>query len=186
MRAQEKIKEILALIEELNPDSELLTEDPDIQEKIFSVTNHVMFELARLKKIPVYVEIPVAAGDLLTFDKIKAVCGSAVYQLGCVRGVSYDLRAAGTVLKIRDSGVAEVDCFVYPDRITEANWEDYEFTLSDDALEVLPYGVAADLLKSDASAEYGTIYQKEYENKLQRLDARYSMPGISVEGGVDI
>ena len=67
MTAKEKIREILALIEELNPDSELLTKDPDIQAKIFSVTNHVMFELARLKKIPAYVEITVEDGEMLTF-----------------------------------------------------------------------------------------------------------------------
>lgn len=186
MTAQEKIKEILALIEELNPESELLTADPDIQAKIFSVTNHVMFELARLKKIPGYVEIPVEDGELLTFGKIGEAVGGTVYQLGTVRGVTYDLRAAGTVLKIQNGGVAEIDCFLYPERITEENWKDYEFSLSDDALEVLPYGVAADLLKSDASAQNGEVYRKEYETRIQRVDSRYAMPSIRVEGGVVI
>ena len=109
MTAKEKIREILALIEELNPESELLTADPDIQAKIFSVINHVMFELARLKKIPVYVEIPAEDGELLTFGKIGEAAGGTVYQLGCVRGVTYDSKASGTVLKIREGGVAEID-----------------------------------------------------------------------------
>lgn len=186
MTAKEKIREILALIEELNPESELLTADPDIQAKIFSVTNHVMFELARLKKIPAYVEIPVEDGELLTFGKIGAAAGGTVYQLGCVRGVTYNSKAAGTVLKIREGGVAEIDLYLYPERITAENWGDYEFALTEDALEVLPFGVAADLLKSDASAEYGKVYANRYEQMLQMLDPRYGMPSISVEGGVDI
>lgn len=186
MKGKELIERILALIEELNPESELLTGDPDIRGKLLGVINQIMFELCRLKKIPAYVEIPVEDGDLLTLGKINQAVSGTVYQLGAVRGVTYDLRAAGTVLKVKEGGVAEIDCFLYPERITEENWEGYEPTLSDDALEVLPYGVAADLLKSDASAEYGKVYRQEYETKIQRLDSRYATPGISVEGGFDI
>ena len=46
------------------------------------------------------------------------------------------------------------------------------------------YGVAADLLKSDVSAEYGRIYSERYEQMLQRLDPRYTMNSIYIEGGV--
>ena len=58
--------------------------------------------------------------------------------------------------------------------------------MSDDALEILPYGVAADLLKSDVSNNYGEIYSKRYETMLQRLDPRYSMGSIYIDGGIDI
>ena len=47
---------VLGLIEELNPESENLTDDPDIETKINDVINQVMFELARMKKIPRYIE----------------------------------------------------------------------------------------------------------------------------------
>ena len=109
-----------------------------------------------------------------------------MYQLGCVRGVTYDSKAAGTVLKIREGGVAEIDLYLYPERITAENWGDYEFTLTEDALEVLPFGVAADLLKSDDAAGNGKVYADRYAQMLQMLDPRYGMPSISVEGGVDI
>lgn len=187
MTLLEMKKKILGLIEEWNPEHELLTDDPDIATKLNDVINQIMFELVRMKKIPKYVEIAVNAGDTITFEKIEEECGYTVYQISLVSGVSYTPRANGTVLKVHETGTAEIDCYVYPERITEKTKDKaYEFELSDDVLEIMPYGVAADLLKSDASAEYGAIYQKEYENKLQRLDARYSMPSISVEGGVDI
>ena len=67
------------------------------------------------------------------------------------------------------------------------DWKDnYEFELSADALEIMPYGVAADLLKSDVSNNYGQIYSQRYESMLQRLDPRYSMGSIYIEGGLDI
>lgn len=180
-------KKVLALIEELNPDSEYMTDDPDIQAKINDVFNQVMFELARIKKIPQYVEIAVNKGDMLTFADIEEECGYEIYQLGTVSGVSFSPKANGTILKILESGTIEIDCFVYPERITEKTKDKaYEFELSPDVLEIMPYGVAADLLKSDVSAEYGSVYQARYETMLQRLDPRYQLTVVSVEGGVYI
>ena len=107
------------MIEELNPDSTLLTDDPDIATKINDVINQIMFELARMKKISKYAEMDVSEGDMVTFEDIEAVVGNEVYQVGTVTGVDYIPRANGTVLKMLGSGTAEIDCFVYPERITE-------------------------------------------------------------------
>jgi hypothetical protein len=59
MTYKESKKDVLALIEELDENSALLTDDPDISAKVIGVFNNIQFELARLKKIPRYVEIPV-------------------------------------------------------------------------------------------------------------------------------
>jgi hypothetical protein len=186
MTYKESKKDVLALIEELDENSALLTDDPDISAKIIGVFNNIQFELARLKKIPRYMEIPVEAGAVLTFRDISEACGREIYQLAKVSGIDYDSRAENTVLKVKESGTAEIDCFVYPNRITEENQDEYEMELSEDALGVLPYGVAADLLKSDKSTNYGATYKQRYEEMLQRLDYRYATEGIRVEGGVDI
>ena len=61
----------------------------------------------------------------------------------------------------------------------------YEFELPADVLEIMPYGIAGDLLKSDISTEYGSIYSTRYETMLQRLDPRYQMTSIYIEGGVN-
>jgi hypothetical protein len=180
-------KKVLGLIEELNPNSELLTDDPDIATKINDVTNQVMFELARMKKIPKYVEIPVTEGDLIGFADIEKKCGYEVYQVSTVGGVAYIPKASGTLFRMMESGVAEVECFVYPERITDKTKDKaYEFELAPDALEIMPYGVAGDLLKSDVSVEYGKIYSERYETMLARLDPRHQIGVVYIEGGISV
>lgn len=180
-------KKVLAMIEELNPNSEVLTDDPDISAKINEVINQVMFELARLKKIPKYVEMAVTSGQRLEFADIESECGYEIYQLGTVGGVRYEPKANGTVLKFLESGTAEIDCYVYPERITEKTKDKaYEFELSPDVLEIMPYGVAADLLKSDVSAEYGNVYAQRYMELKQMLDPRYQHTTIYIEGGYNV
>lgn len=187
MTLLEMKKKYLALIEELNPDSEQLTDDPDIAAKQNEVINQVMFELARMKKIPKYVEIEVKKGDTLTLENVGSAVGYDVYQLDKVSGASHEFRANQTLIKVREDGVLEIDCFVYPERITEKTKDkSYEFELSADVLEIMPYGIAADVLKSDESAEYGKVYAERYQSMINLLDPRNAIASISVEGGVYI
>ncbi len=185
MQLKELKKKVLRLIEEYDSNSELLTSDPDISAKINDVINQVIFELARIKKIPKYFELEVKQGDLVTFSDFEKECGSEVFQAD-VSGVQNLPKANGTVFKIEESGTLEVDCYVYPERITDKTKDNYEFELSQDALEIAPYGIAADLLKSDVSSEYGTIYATRYENMKQMLDPRYSSGKITFTGGINI
>lgn len=184
MNLKEMKQKVLGLIEEISPNNPNLTEDPDIAAKHNDVINQIMFELARIKKIPKYVEMEVSAGDVVDFSDIARECGYEVFQVNLFGGVSNVPKASGTVYKIRESGTAEIDVSVYPERITSTTKDTYEFELSEDALEIMPYGVAADLLKSDVSAEYGSIYATRYESLKQMLDPRYAMPSITIEGGV--
>ena len=185
MTLLEMKKKVLGLIEELSPDHTSLTEDPDIATKFNDVTNQILYELARMKKIPRYVEMAVNEGDTVTFEDIEAETGYEVYQLGFVGGANHVYKADGTILKFLESGTAEIDFFIYPERITDkTNATVYEFELSPDALEIMPYGIAADLLKSDISTEYGAIYATRYEEMLQRLDPRYHLTSVFIEGGV--
>lgn len=186
MTLLEMKKKVLSLIEELNSESKTLTDDPDIAAKINSVTNQVMYELARLKKIPKYIETEVEEGQTVDFEYLGELCEREIYQIDRATGVNYTARADGTVLKINESGTLEVDVFVYPEEITEKTSNSYEFELSADALEIMPYGIAGDLLKSDVSTNYGSIYSQRYETMIQRLDPRNRMTGIYIDGGVDI
>ncbi len=177
---------VLSMIEEINPNSELLTDDTDIQNKINSVINLVTQEVARMKKMPAYVELDVAEGDLVKFEDIATASDYKVYQLGNIKGVNYELKANGTIIKALETGTIEIDFFRYPETITAETSDDHELELSEDALGIIPYGVAGDLLKSDVSASYGEIYYSRYETMLQRLDPRYSMGSFTIEGGVNI
>lgn len=180
---KEEKKKVLALIEELNPDSQYLTDDPDIRTKMNGVINQVMFELCRMKKLPKYVELTVEKGDIITFAELEAAAGYEIYQVGNICGVNYIPKADNTVFKMLESGTAEIDCYIYPERITDSTNDNYEFELAPDVLEIMPYGVAADLLKSDVSTEYGSVYAQRYESMLQRLDPRHGMPSFYIEGG---
>jgi glycyl-tRNA synthetase (class II) len=177
-------KKVLGMIEELNPDNPLLTDDPDISTKINDVINQIMFELVRMKKIPKYVEMDVAAGDVIEYADIEKECGYEVYQVAKVGGIRNEMKANGTIIKALESGTAEIECFVYPEAITAKTNNSYEFELSADVLEIMPYGVAADLLKSDVSADYGAVYAQRYAELKNGLDPRYMVNSIYIDGGV--
>lgn len=177
---------VLRLIEEANPNNENLTDDPDIAMKINDVINQILYELARFKKIPRYMEFEVTKGETIDFERLEQECGSEIYQIANVCGIDFKPKADGTIIKVLEDGTAEIECYIYPERITEKTNKNYEFELSADALEIMPYGVAADLLKSDVSTNYGAVYAERYEEMKSRLDSRYSMPSITFEGGVDI
>jgi hypothetical protein len=182
----EKIK-VLGMIEELNPESPMLTDDPDIAAKINESFNTVMYELARMKKIPKFVELEVQKGDMVDFAAFEKKCGYEVYQVNILRGVKYESKANGTVFKMLESGTLEADLFVYPELITAKTKDSaYEFELSPDVLQIMPFGVAAVLLMSDVSSDYGRVYAQKYESMLQRLDPRNQMQAISFKGGVKV
>lgn len=186
MTLNEMDMKVLSLIEEVNPNSEHLTDDPDIQAKKRSVTNQIMYEMARIKKIPKYFEMEVKQGDIVSFADFEKKCGNEVFQVSVISGVQHLVKASGTMFKIMEDGILEVECFVYPERITDKTKGNYEFELSADALEIMPYGIAADLLKSDVSAEYGSIYATRYESMKQMLDPRYQTSYITIDGGVNV
>lgn len=186
MKLAEMKKKVLGLIEELNPNSEVLTDDPDIATKLEDVITSIMFELARFKKIPDYVEMKVNEGDLIRFEDITDETDYEVYQISIIRGVNYDMKAQGTVIKFLESGTAEIEYFRYPTRITDKNREKYEFELSQDVLEIMPYGIAGDLLKSDVSTDYGRIYSERYEAMKQMLDPRFGTGSVYIDGGIPV
>lgn len=172
-------KKTLQLIEEIS-DNENLTDDPDIKAKLNSVINQVQFELARMKKIPAFKELEVTAGQVLDMNTLDGF-----YQLRLLRfDGGYDLIENMAVFN--EAGTAVFYYYKYPEPITDDTPDSYVFELSPDTLEILPYGVASDILKSDVSTQYGAIYSQRYETMLQRLDPRYSMSSITIEGGVNI
>lgn len=172
-------KKVLQLIEEIS-DTEELTNDPDIKAKLNSVINQVQFELARMKKITAVAEEEVTDGQVFDMNTLNNF-----YQLRLIRfDGAYEL--VENMAVFNGSGKAFFYYYKYPEIITDETPDIYEFELSQDALEILPYGVASDILKSDVSTNYGAIYSQRYETMLQRLDPRYSMSSISVEGGVDV
>lgn len=183
MTLEQMKKKVLALIEEI-AETESLTNDPDIEAKLPYVINQIQYELSRVKKIPAYTELEVKEKDLIKFSDITTE--HEIYQLDIVKGIEHEYKAQGTIIKCLEDGIAEIEYFRYPTRIDETTPNTFEFDLSDDVLEVMPYGIAADLLKSDVSNAYGNIYANRYEQMKQQIDVRYNTGSIEIESGVSI
>ena len=179
-------KKILSLIEEADDIEKGITNDEDIKNKLPYVINQIQNELSRIKKIPAYAEIEVSQDDELTFLDLKKETKDEIYQLDGIRGAKCELKAQGTVIKCLEAGTLEVEYFKYPITINEETLDEYVFELSNDVLEIMPYGVAADLLKNDTSNAYGNIYAQRYEQMKQQLDPRYNLGLMEVEGGIDV
>ena len=180
MTLKEMKKRVLELIEEINPTSKELTDDPDISAKINGVINHIQNELARIKKIPAIKEYEVKEENkVLNFKDID----ENLYQLNIVTDV--ENKIIGDTIIFEHEGLANIYYYKYPTQITEGvNEDEFKFDLSTDVLEIMPYGVAGDLLKSDISAGYGNVYSNRYEQLKQQLDPRYHTGSIYIEGGI--
>lgn len=186
MTLKEQKQRILSLIEELNPNSAALTDDPDISAKINYVIDQIQNELARIKKIPATTTEEVTKDDVFDLNTLDQF-----YQLRMLRfknsaGEDAIYEVIDNMVIFEEDGTATFFYYKYPESITDKTKDTYEFELSQDAIEIMVYGVAADLLKSDVSTNYGKVYADRYESMLQRLDPRYSTGGsIVIEGGVD-
>lgn len=177
-------KKAYALIEEINVDSEYLTDDEDLSNKMNYVVNQIQNELSRIKKIPAYKEIDVnvETKDTYTLEDIDEL----IYQIDTVKGINFDYKAKGTIVKCNESGLMEVEYFKYPVQIDNETPDETELSLGIDVLEIMPYGIAGDLLKSDVSNGYGNIYSQRYNQLKQELDIRYNTGTVEIVGGVEI
>lgn len=179
MTLLEMKRKVLALIEEIDDTDKATTEDPDIEAKLPHVINQIQNELARMKKIHARETKAVQENDtldLVTLDKF--------YQLNVIRGVAFE--SVEQFITFTENGVADIYYYKYPTTINENTDDDFEFELSNDALEIGVLGVAGLLLSSDVSNQYGAIYTNLYREKLQTLDPRVNMGSITIEGGFDI
>ena len=64
--------------------------------------------------------------------------------------------------------------------------ETFVFDLDDVLLEIMPYGVAADLLKMDMISNYGQYFYNRYLEMKNNIDSRRTGGMIYIDGGVDI
>ena len=174
-----KIK-VYALIEEYNEDAEDLTEDEDLALKMNHVINQIQNELARFKKIEEYTTLEGTEGTVIDFKDVD----DSLYQLNIVKGL--DCEIIGQKIKFNETGTAEVYYYKYPTQINADTDDSHEFDLSVDVLEIAPYGIAADLLKSDVSSNYGAIYAERYERMKNELDPRYALGSVYIDGGIEV
>lgn len=180
MTLEEMKHKVYSLIEEYSEDAADLTEDEDLASKINGVINSIQNELTRFKKIPKDVTINVSSGQEMYFKDID----KDLYQLMNIRGVSTDI--LNDKIFFNEDGEAKIFYYKYPKQITNETDDSYKFELPTDLLEIMPYGVAGDILKSDVSSQYGAAYSARYREMLQTLDPRYGTGIVEITGGINI
>lgn len=183
----ESKKEILALIEEYSPNVDTKTDDEDISLRIPFLFNLAYQELAQSKKIIATKTYPEAdkkedkytqymlpsdlyqIKNVFLLDNANKKCNSKYFIVGKNKIYISDLNEGSTILEY----------YKYPTVINDETEDDFYLELDQDALSVLPYKVADDILKTDPSANY-TAFSSEYQRKLQILDNRRSIPTVNI------
>lgn len=101
-------------------------------------------------------------------------------------GKGYNVEFLGQKVLVQDTApqVIRIDYFAYPTEITADTPDTFVFELDQDAQQIIPYYVAADILKTDPSADY-TAFEVKLNNMINSLDTRQSVT-VSIQGGIRI
>ena len=119
MTLLEMKKKVLQLIEEIDTTQDSLTNDPDISAKMNSVINQVMYELARMKKIPANTTVEATKGQVLDLNTLDNF-----YQARLIRfDGGYDL--IENLVVFAADGEANIFYYKYPELITDETTDDY-------------------------------------------------------------
>ena len=180
MTLEEFKYKVYALIEEYSDSADEMTEDEDLATKMNTVINQVQNEMARFKKINGYAVLDVEKDEVKTLNEID----ENLYQLNLIRGLEAEI--IGDRIIFNEDGTAKIFYYKYPTQINQDTDDSFEFELDPDVLEVMVYGVAADLLKSDVSSNYGKIYADRYREMKNELDPRKTMGMIYIEGSMGV
>lgn len=200
MKLKEMKVNTFSLIEEYYPELKGLAEDEDVLNKIDGVINNVSMDVMRYKKIPAMETIAIKKGTK-SINLIDAI-GEDYYQLNNIIGLdSYNMVDDVTII-ISEDFEGEVDLYYYkfPKRVQTVfegtkeeieeskakQDEEFEFDLTLDVLHVMPYGIAADLLKMDMISSYGRYFYERYMELKNSINPKRTSGLIYAEGGVDI
>ena len=197
-----KIK-TFSLIEEYYPEKADLAEDTDVLYKINGVVNSIQLDLMKYRKINASQEITIGEKDSRTINLKETL--EECYQIKLINldeDVDYKMPNDDTlILPDTYTGTFNIYYYKYP-TLVEINFEgetneekeknrlaedeDYEFELDTDLLEIMPYGIAWDLLKMDMISNYGRYFDEKYRELKNTIDPR-KMSGIAkVTGGIDV
>ena len=201
MKLKEMKEKTFALIEELYPELSNLAEDEDVINKINGVVNSIQMDLMKFRKITANDEIEIELDDDRIID-LKDY--DDIYQLNKVILVPNEENMVttfnmidNTTLEIDNSfaGTIRLYYYKYPtlcktmfNNDTERQNEDnrYVFEIDPMLLEIMPYGIARDLLRLDMISNYGSYFERTYNDLIQRLDSRNTSGFITIEGGIDL
>ena len=196
-----KIK-TFSLIEEYYPEASGLAEDEDVLNKINGVVNSIQLDLMKYRRIPANTEIDIDEDS----DRIITISDeiSDIYQINKIILVPEREDMSKNFNMIDDNnieleegfaGQVRIYYYKYP-RMVKIDFEEdedqdeydtnFKFDLDLALQEVMPYGIARDILRLDMISVYGTYFERTYNELKQQLDSRKTAGIINIYGGEDI
>lgn len=201
MTAKEMKIKTFSLIEEYYPERTELADDQDVIYKINGVINSIMLDLMKYRKIPAKYSYELNEGNTtLVLSSIPDF-----YQLNTILDVEYDVvgnyEIVFNVEDVELPKTVNIYYFKYPELMdlefeatstqtkeqVSAEYDDgFEIELELDIQEIMPYGIAADLLKNDMISGYGRYFNERYIELKGLIDSRKTQGMAMVSGGVDL
>lgn len=198
MTLKEMKQQTFSLIEEYYPEVTGLAEDEDVLNKINGVVNQIQMDLMKYRKLNAKFtkEITSITSKEITINEDITDCYQ-VKNIILTPQSNYTMPDENTILLEEDfTGTIDIYYYKVPTLVelnpTEAeegeeSYDDtFEFDLDPVLLEIMPYGIAADLLKMDMISGYGRYFREEYESRKNSIDTRRTSGMIYIDGGVDI
>lgn len=198
MTAREMKIKVFSLIEEYYPDQTLLADDQDVQYKINGAINQIQMDLMKYKKIPAKSKKTIKKDNpVLLLNSIPNF-----YQLNTIPNVEYEV-VGDYEIKFNIEEDTDVEIYYYKlpelmdlefqasgsktaEQVSAEYDESFDLEIATELQEIMPYGVAADLLKQDMISNYGKYFYERYLEMKNMIDSRKTTSTATVTGGVDI
>lgn len=201
MTAKEMKIKTFSLIEEYYPERTELADDQDVIYKINGVINSIMLDLMKYRKIP-------AKYSYTLNENNKTLALSSIpdfYQLNTIPNIEYDIVGNFEILfNTEDLELPKeitIYYYKYPslmdltfeatstktkEEVSAEYDESFEIELDLDLQEIMPYGIASDLLKNDMISGYGRYFYERYNELKGLIDSRKTQGMATISGGIDI
>lgn len=201
MTAKEMKIKTFSLIEEYYPERAELADDQDVIYKINGVINSIMLDLMKYRKIP-------AKYSYTLNENNKTLALSSIpdfYQLNTIPNIEYDIVGNFEILfNTEDLELPKeitIYYYKYPslmdltfeatstqtkEEVSAEYDESFEIELDLDLQEIMPYGIASDLLKNDMISGYGRYFYERYNELKGLIDSRKTQGMAMISGGIDL
>lgn len=193
-----KIK-VFSLIEEYYPELSGMAEDEDVLNKINGVVNSIQMDLMKYRKIPANTEIEIKENSNRIITLSEEI--SDLYQVNKIvlvpeEGITNKdfTMFDDDNIEINDEFIGTVKIFYYKyPKMAKVDFEEgedkdlydenFKFDIDLAIQEVMPYGIARDLLRLDMISVYGTYFERTYNELKSQLDPRRTAGIITITGG---
>lgn len=183
----ENKKIFFSLIDEYNPNNTYFTDDDDARTKAANLYNTRYSDLASQKFNKKTKEYEITTEDR-GYESFKLPKGTYIKVLGGRNeynepiSMNYRIEGENILISKANPGKLVLEYTPYPSMITDETEDDFELEIDDELANILPFGVASDLLKTDPGEDW-TAFEKEYERRYQKIVSARTTISVNITEG---